>query len=257
MKNIDLKTAVKITLLIGLGWFLASRLIFGTLNFYIHPRFNGLTLGTAIILFLLGVAYWWQKVGRKEFADEHDHDHHHDHDYHHGHSHDIPWSGLFILAIPILLGLFVQPRPLGANALDNRELNFSLTAAQGSNLRDTTIETDGPRNILDWLYDFQRQQDAALFNNREADVVGFVYRDERFGEDQFMVSRFTISCCVADANPIGLIVATDDAPQLTADSWVQVTGKFQVQSFDGQMIPVLIADSITAVDAPSQPYLYE
>ncbi len=257
MKNLDLKTIVKIALLMGLGWFLASRLIFGTLNFYIHPRFNGLTLATAIILFILGIAYWWQKIGRQEFSGEDSHDHDHDHDHHHGHSHDIPWSGLFILAIPILLGLFVKPQPLGANALDNRELNFSLTSAQGNNLRDTTIRTDGPRNILDWLYDFQRQSDPAMFNDQEADVIGFVYRDNRFGEDQFMVSRFTISCCVADANPIGLIVESDQTTELTADSWVQVKGRFVVQTFDGRRMPVLIAESITAVDAPSQPYLYE
>lgn len=240
----DTKTIIKMILLVGLGGFLASRLFSGTLNFYIHPRFNGLTLATAVILCLLGVGYWWQV--RQQTAEEGHH-----------HAHDIPWSGLFILALPILLGLFVQPKPLGANALGNRELNFSLTSAQGDNLRASTIETDGSRNILDWLYDFQREQNPELFNDREAEVVGFVYRDERFGETQFMVSRFTISCCVADANPVGLIVEFPDGDSLAADSWVQVNGRFSAQTFNGQTIPLLIAETVTAVDAPSQPYLYE
>lgn len=264
MKNFDLKTSVKIVLLIGLGWFLASRLLYGTLNFYIHPRFNGLTLVTAVLLILLAIAYWWQKMGRHEFADmrghddhDHDHDHTHEHDHDHEHSHDVPWTGLFILAIPILLGLLVKPQPLGANALDNRELNFSLTAAQSSGLRDSTIETGGTRNILDWLYAFQRQQEPAFFNGEEVDVIGFVYRDERFGDNMFMVSRFTISCCVADANPIGLIVEWPDAPALVDNSWVQVNGTLLAQSFDNRTIPIVQATNVTITEAPAQPYLYE
>lgn len=244
MNEKALKNGVKVLLLLGLAGFLISRLLNGTLNFYIHPRFNGLTLATAVILTLVAFIYWWRSARQDEASCDH-----HDHD------HDIPWLGLLILSMPVLLGLFVQPTPLGANALDNREINFSLTAVQSDSFE--TAPLGGPRNILDWLYDFQRQGEPSLFNGQEADVVGFVFRDERFGEEQFMVSRFTINCCVADANPVGLIVQADDAALLAENSWVQVNGRFQAQQFDGKMIPVLIADQITPVDAPQQPYLYE
>lgn len=63
----------------------------------------------------------------------------------------------------------------------------------------------GEKTIVDWLVEFQRQEPTA-FTGEEASVVGFVYRDERFGEDSFLVAVFILSCCVADASPVGLVV---------------------------------------------------
>lgn len=241
MNAFIVKTVVKMVLLVGLGGFLASRLFNSTLNFYIHPRFNGLTLATAVLLAALGAIYGWQML-------RHGGEHHH---------HDVPWLGLFILALPIVLGLFVTPQPLGANALGNRELTFRLSAAPDGSLRTATIETGGTRNILDWLYAFQQEQEPSLFNGQEVDVIGFVYRDEQFSDSQFMVSRFTISCCVADANPIGLIVQWPEAASLAENDWVRVSGRFQAESFNGSRLPVIQAESVTPTDAPKQPYLYE
>jgi hypothetical protein len=48
--------------------------------------------------------------------------------------------------------------------------------------------------------------DPAAFIGQEARLIGFVYRDDRFNGDEFMISRFVISCCAADAAPLGLVV---------------------------------------------------
>ena len=75
-------------------------------------------------------------------------------------------------------------------------------------------------------------------------------------QPRFMVARFTISCCVADAVAIGVIVQSDQAAKLAPDSWVHVNGKFQVQDFDKQKTPILVADSVQPTTQPDQPYLY-
>ncbi len=253
-----MKQTVKVILLIALGLFLLSRLLNGTLSFYIHPRFNVLTLLTAVGLTVLGVGYAIQQ--RRQAAHVHEDDHKHDHD--HEHSHDVSWAGLLLLALPVVLGLLVEPRPLGASALQNREINIgndgslvSANAPEGSEL--SVIANAGDRNILDWLYLFQRNTDPANFDGEEVHVVGFVYRDARFTDTQFMVSRFTVSCCVADAAPIGLIVEWPDTAVLTSDSWVEVSGTLQTQTFNGVAMPVLIANSVSPTETPSQPYLYQ
>jgi uncharacterized membrane protein YcgQ (UPF0703/DUF1980 family) len=51
-------------------------------------------------------------------------------------------------------------------------------------------------------------------------------------------------------------VQTKDAEKFTQDSWVHVKGKFQIQTFDGQRTPILIADSIEVTGQPAHPYLY-
>jgi uncharacterized repeat protein (TIGR03943 family) len=254
-----MKQTVKVILLIALGLFLLSRLLNGTLSFYIHPRFNVLILFTAVGLTALGICYAIQQ--RRQSAHVHDDDHEHEHAHEHAHSHDVSWAGLLLLALPVLLGLLVEPRPLGASALQNREINLggsalaSSSAPEGSEL--SVIANAGERNILDWLYLFQRSSDPASFNGEEAHVIGFVYRDERFADSQFMVSRFTVNCCVADAAPIGLIVEWPDTAVLTPDSWVEVTGTLQVGTFNGVKMSVLVAYSVTPTETPSQPYLYQ
>ncbi|MCL4261743.1 MAG: TIGR03943 family protein [Anaerolineae bacterium] len=252
-----LKTIAKVILFISLGLFLASRLSNGTLSFYIHPRFNALTAVTAATFILIGLLYAYQHR-QIIFTGADDHDHRH-HDHQHDHSHDLSWLALLILALPVLLGVIVQPKPLGAAALGNREINTSLLASaqapSGSQL--AVIPTAGERNILDWLYLFRDRGDAAAFNDEPVHVIGFVYRDDRFAADEFMVSRFTVSCCVADAAPIGLIVRWPDAPELAADQWVEVSGTLQAGTFDGREIPLLIADEVVNTETPSQPYLYQ
>ncbi|WP_420643818.1 TIGR03943 family putative permease subunit [Candidatus Leptofilum sp.] len=257
-----MKHTIKVILLIALGIFLLTRLLNGTLSFYIHPRFNVLTLLTAVGLIGLGIAYAIQQ--RRQAAHNHAHDetHDHDHEHEHVHSHDVTWAGLLLLAIPVVLGLLVEPRPLGASALQNREINIgndvslvSANAPEGSEL--SVIANAGERNILDWLYLFQRSPEPTAFDGQEAHVVGFVYRDDRFAETQFMVSRFTVSCCVADAAPIGLIVEWPDTAVLAPDSWVEVSGTVQARTFNGVQMPVLVAESITPTETPSQPYLYQ
>ena len=251
-----MKQTVKNILLIALGIFLLSRLLNGTLSYYIHPRFNILTLLTAVGLAALGLGYAVQQ--RRQATHQHNEDHEHEH----SHSHDVSWAALLLLAMPVVLGLLVEPRPLGASALQNREVSIgndgtlaSANVPEGSAL--SVIANAGERNILDWLYLFQRSTNPNQFDGEEVHVVGFVYRDERFAADQFMVSRFTVSCCVADAAPIGLIVEWPDTAVLAPDSWVEVSGNVQVRSFNGVEMPVVIASDISPTDTPSQPYLYQ
>lgn len=245
-----MKTIAKVILLLSMGWFLATRLLGGTLNYYIHPRFNTLTALTAVGLVIVGVAYWIY-YARTNVADA-------EPGALFNRQRNLSWLSLLLLALPAILGSIVPPQPLGAGALGNREVGLGTLASSqtpgGSQL--STINTGGTRNIVDWLYLFQRGEPAD-FNGDEASVVGFVYRDERFNGETFMVSRFTVSCCVADAAPVGLIVSTPQAPELADDAWVEVTGRFAAREFNGRLMPVLIADTITPTEPPSQPYLYQ
>lgn len=234
---------LKTLLLALMGIFLYTHLYNGTILYYINQRFVTLTWLAAVGLVLVGVSYY------RRLQD----DHHHEHG-------DLTWVGLLIVSLPMLLGWLVPPQPLGAAAVSNREINIgtgsslSSVAAPG---RDNTMGlVIGEKNILDWLRDFQSSPDPAVFNGQEVHVIGFVYRDDRFADDQFMVARFTVSCCVADASPIGLIVRWPETAELPTDQWVDVTGHFEVGTFNGITMPILVADELTPTDPPAQPYLY-
>ena len=241
---------LKATLLIALGLYLYTRLTSGVIEFYIHPRFISLVLLASVGLLIVAASFFLH-----EEADDHDpaHAHHH---ASHVHNH-LSWFGLFVLAVPVVLGLLVPPQPLGAAAVGNREVqmgNLNSIAPPRSDGRMGLVA--GEKNILDWLTDFQRNPNPASFNGVEADLIGFVYRDERFAEDLFMVGRFIVSCCVADASPVGVIVRSDQASDYAADQWVQVRGRFQAGAFINAEMPILVATEIIPIDQPQQPYLY-
>ncbi|MFO7684397.1 MAG: TIGR03943 family protein [Chloroflexota bacterium] len=234
---------LKTIILILLGALLFMRVINGTVLYYISERFVMLTWLAAGGFFLVGASYYLVS-GR----------HNHDHDHDHGH---LTWTGLLIISLPILLGWLVPPQPLGAAAMSNREISIgSLSSVAPPKLGEAKEILAGDKNILDWLGDFQQAGDPKAFDGEEATIIGFVYRDNRFTDEQFMVARFTVSCCVADAAPIGLVVDWTDAPGLPSDQWVEVRGHFEAREFDGVMLPVLVADEIVLIDPPAQPYLY-
>jgi putative membrane protein len=246
-----MKTSFKALALIGLGLFLYSRIYNGTLFYYISERFAWLTLLAAIGFIIVGASYRY----RAAQADPHEHDHPHDHA---GHQHgNLSWGGLLLVALPVILGLVVPPKPLGAAAMSNREISVgSVSSATAPKTSQLISRPASEKNVLDWLIDFRLSQDPAAFASQEAKVIGFVYRDERFGGNQFMVSRFVVSCCAADAAPLGLVVHWPKTTALTSDQWVEVSGRFQAGEFDGEPMPILIADNVAPTEIPDQPYLY-
>jgi putative membrane protein len=113
------------------------------------------------------------------------------------------------------------------------------------------------RNVLDWIRAFNTSKDYSEFNGQSADFIGFVYRDITLDEQKnFMLARFTVSCCVADASALGILIQDKDAQKWEQDAWVRVRGKFEVQAVKDQKTPVLIAESVEAVERPKTPYLY-
>jgi len=268
MKRANLQTALKALLLLGMGLFLFTRLTNGSLYFYINQRFAGLTLLAVLGLLIVGFSYQFGRQNQtdddasepahancdRHAHDDHAHDHHLDGHHHH---HSLAWGGALLVALPILLGLFVPPRPLGASALQNREVSVGASnrSSMPAAVRNAGEKSNLDRNILDWVYEFQTAE-LEQFVDEEAEVVGFVFRDERFGEEEFLISRYVVSCCVADAAYVGLVVRWPDAPALETDQWVRVRGRFAMGQLEEEPLPVLVADEVTPTEMPNQPYLY-
>lgn len=243
--NKRLETFVKAALLGGLSLMFYQKIASGALGFYINARFAWLSL-VAVVLFaalaltlVYRLAQQRQSAGAYELASP---------------QMRLGWPVVALLAVPLALGLLIPARPLGAGAVTTRGVGLiAPNAAAGSALERPRT---GPKNILDWLRDFSKAGDVRSLVGQPVDVVGFVYRDPRAARDQFWVSRFTVSCCVADASAIGLLVQADAGFDAKNDQWVRVVGKLGTGEFAGETIPVVLPEKIEPVDAPPQPYLY-
>ena len=240
-------------ILAGLGGFLLQKIWSGTLYWYISNRFMLLTLLAALGFLILAQTILPKRRPARLATDP-------------AHipipppDHDLGESGpawsLVVVALPIVLSLLVPAKPLGAAAIANKGINTSapLIAASGQSLRLNLAPQE--RNILDWIRAFNDASDPATLDGQPADVIGFVYQDSRLGNGQFLVGRFTINCCVADALAIGLAVQWPAAQSLAANSWVRVKGPVEAATVDGLTLPRIQAESVESVPEPSRPYLY-
>jgi len=91
---------------------------------------------------------------------------------------------------------------------------------------------------------------------KEIETVGFVYREKDFPNDQIVVARFGITCCIADASVYG-IMAKGDLAKFKNDTWVRLRGKLNKTTYDSTTIPVLNVTSVEEIKEPVQPYVYD
>lgn len=249
-----LQRSLQALILAGLGLFLLQKLWSGTLSWYINERFFALVLAAAIGFLILArtvVPSWRGAAGAKE-EDEHTHADGEGHD--HEHAHGAPAWRLWVVALPLILGLLVPARPLGSSAIANKGLNTSAPLAAAGAPDQVTVPP-AERTVLDWVRAFNYAEDPSTFAGEPADVIGFVYHDRSLGEGEFMVSRFTVTCCAADATGIGMRVRWPEAAALEGNAWVRVRGPVQAGTYAGRPIPVIAAESVEGVTPPQQPYL--
>jgi putative membrane protein len=225
-----------------LGLYLFYKIWSGTLYWYINQRFAILTVFAAVVFMALGERVvselrWPKDAGSPSAARP-------------------PVWPLLLMALPVVLGLLIPPQALGASAVANRGLNPSapLSANNAAGIKLSLAPAD--RTILDWLRAFDQPGGGASLDGQNANVTGFVYHDLRLPDDRFFISRFVLTCCVVDATPVALLVTWLRAKQLPDDSWVQVRGPVQSDTYDGQPLLLIQAQSVDIVTAPAVPYLY-
>ena len=232
--------------LASLGLTLLQKLWSGTLVWYLSERFFVLVLAAAFGLLILArsVLPAWRAThesaaiptpvrGERPLA---------------------AWR-LWLVALPLILGLLLPSRPLGASALALRGVNNSVPPpTAGSGVPDPQAVPPNARTVLDWVRVFNAA-DPTTFAGEPADVVGFVYHDPRLDAGEFMVSRFIAGCCAAGASGVGLRVQWPNAAGLESNAWVRVRGAVQAGIYAGRPIPVITAASVEGLEPPLQPYL--
>ena len=249
MRGLDRPRLLAAVVLYGIVAILLHRLLSGTLAYYINQRYAWLTwiavagLG-AMALALAGTAWRGGRHGGR-----------------HAHGVRVTWSALAVLALPVAFGLAPE-QPLGSAALGNREVavaSLPPTALQSTTTVRATRSAAGEalgRSMLDWLFEFHRADDPDRFAGQEARITGFVSRDATLRGNQVQLSRFVLSCCVADATPIGIVAEAAELALVPDDQWLTVRGRFTVAEIGGERMPILVAVDVEPIDPPPVPYLY-
>lgn len=220
---------------------------------YIHPRYEAFTVVMAVAGLVLAVAH----VLRSDRSGERDHGHEHAHD-------EPPERLLSIGALALSAALsagavLLPPATLSAATASQRDITTAQVSSSAS--LDDAASADTATflryTVAEWSSLLAQTSDPAFFAGKPADVLGFVTPDPD-AADVFYVSRFTITCCAVDAQPVGVPVYLPDwQTRFAADDWVQVSGEFVAnRSADSTALIALVPTEVTGADEPSDPYLY-
>ena len=222
-------------------------------------------LASAVVLILLALAS--AAAADRSREDDHDEDHDDAAGDEHEHAH-FPRIGLG-LVVPVICIALVPIFPLGADAVTGRAPNAiradrSVAARDGadgsrggSGAGTDALAAGGTVTVLDFVD--RAINDPANPFSEPVTLVGFVSKDSAI-TDGFVLSRFIMSCCAADAQPL-LVHVRSDGPAPPIDSWVEVTG-VQIPAPDDMADEdrvltqniVLEATEVLRIDQPTDPY---
>lgn len=227
-------------LLLGLvGLFLLNKVWTGSVLFYLNQRFVVLVILAGIGCVILSQVVLANRPAAGETAGE------------------ISRLNLWVMLIPIAFGFLLPDRPLSSASLANRGINTSAPLTiQREDTAAVLALPSSQKNILDWMRTFDAAPDPRSLLGQPADLTGFVYHDGRLSGGQFMIGRFAITCCVADAFAVGIVVDWKDAGQLLENQWVRVRGVIDFVEMEGKPVPLLRASQVETIPEPQQPYLF-
>jgi uncharacterized repeat protein (TIGR03943 family) len=156
-------------------------------------------------------------------------------------------AGLVVL--PAVAVLLLPPTALGSYAAARRS-----TTAGGFVVASEEQIARGPLELVDvaaasWSRDAMRALTRRAGN--PVDFIGFVTRRPGMPADEFVLTRFIISCCVADALSVQIRVVGAPPGRFGEDTWVRVRGAFYPVGRE----MLVDASEVTAVPRPAHPYL--
>jgi putative membrane protein len=161
-------------------------------------------------------------------------------------------AGLLSMLTPILLAVMLSGSSLGALAASKK-----LTA-RGVDLTSLAESLSKGAADIDFLQikaagdDPNAGETLGLSPGRQVNLTGFVMGAGESSRAPFTLGRFYITCCVADAIPIGVTIDPTLAEGgFPKDTWLAVTGALDKK---GQHY-VVDAERIEKIPEPSNPYL--
>lgn len=219
-----------------------------------------------------------------------EHDHHHPHDDHEadeecGHHHGAGAGSVSLLFKTVMLLLPLAVVALGQNnhytmsTIANRGVVQDLsklpsakaapipvagpapsssTDQSSSDQSSTNAAGSMPIQVIDLLYAVQMPTYREEFEGKQVELIGqFVPLTTGNPKgDRFQVIRLFITCCAADAKPVGVTVQYDKPLKVSEMGWVKITGTPTFPMEGGRRTAVLVAKKVEECPAPDEPFVY-
>lgn len=225
----------------------------GKLLLLLHPDYAWLSNVAAIVLLLLAGSQVIKILSaRRQTASEKDADL--------GHVTLLPpsISSALLLSVAVF-GLIYTPRAFASETAAARGISDSLTLTRSQPQRFVRAAAPETRTVIDWIRLVNVYPEPDAYAGEPVALKGFVIYPEEWPENYLMVSRFVLTCCAADAYPVGLPVKLDagrSRSDYPVDSWLAVSGEMVTEELDGRRQIAIAPQEVAVVEEPENPYQY-
>jgi putative membrane protein len=236
-------------ILCGFSMYLGYLILTGRIHTYIHPsmvKYTILSLASFIALTLYQLRNVFM-INRKNKIN----------------------VGYLIFFLPLILGFTTTG--FDSSIADKKGVtltNISQKVAAVSN----GIGKEGGDYIVDGRVIFNEldyykilsdiEKNLPKYKGKRVLIYGFVYKQDDFNKDKFVIARMTMSCCAADAQVVGLISKWDNAKTLNKGEWINIEGVIDTTMYKEPNtskeieLPIIVVEKVEKIQAGSQ-YIYQ
>jgi uncharacterized repeat protein (TIGR03943 family) len=179
---------------------------------YVRPGLAPWLLAGGVVVGLLGLLPPLGLLGKETAADHGG--------GHHQHRGRVGW----LLLVPVLVVMLVQPAALGSYAVASRAAVPGGGHEGGFQPLAAPVRGAVPMSLAEFVTRAVRDPDQSLAGVRVR-LVGFVAPSQG-QEGGYRLTRFVIFCCAADAEALQTVVRGDATPR-ARDQWLEVEGTWR------------------------------
>jgi uncharacterized repeat protein (TIGR03943 family) len=166
------------------------------------------------------------------------------------------FSSALLLATAII-GLLFTPRVFASQAALQRGVTDSLGATRSQPQAFRSSVRPEERSLLDWVRTLNVYPEPDAYTGQKVKLQGFVIHPPELPQKYLLLSRFVITCCAADAYPVGLPVKlTQNRQVYPPDTWLEVQGQMITENLGGKRQLAIQASSLKPISEPKNPYDY-
>ncbi|AOY75034.1 TIGR03943 family putative permease subunit [Clostridium formicaceticum] len=177
--------------------------------------------------------------------------------------------GYSIILIPVLLIFTIGNQNLDGDFSQKKDIDIGYREVYEQDNEKETIThhllpqgkiSIDPSKYIETLTEIFYYLDQ--YHGREIELEGFVHSKGTYGEYQFIVARKVVSCCIDDAETLGLLCYWDKEETLKEDTWVKIKGVLQSTNYYDETVdrnltfPIVIIEELIETEVPDDPYIY-
>ncbi|MFN6477917.1 TIGR03943 family putative permease subunit [Nostoc sp. DedQUE07] len=219
------------------------------LNLLIHPNYFWLVIVTGISFIIIGL-FKMQELWQRRRHDVTPNTQHI--------SLFPPGWGSTLLLTTAILGFIVTPQVFASDKALQRGVTTDLlgsTRVKPQAFRVTVRPEE--RSLVDWVRTVNVYPEPDTYTGQKVKVQGFVIHPPDIGKEYLFLARFVLSCCAADAYPVGLPVKLQNNQEpYSADTWLEVEGQMVTENLAGKRQLTIAATSLKKIPQPQNPYSY-